>query len=39
MVTIVTRKFSAVATDEAPANCTPRLKNDWPSGAPVDNGA
>ena len=39
MVMIVTRKLSAVATDDAPANCTPRLKNDWPSGAPVDSGA
>jgi hypothetical protein len=39
MVMIVTRKFSAVATDEAPANCTPRLKNDWPNGAPVERGA
>ena len=28
MVMIVTRKLSAVAIDEAPANCTPRLKND-----------
>src|SRR6478672_7119033 len=39
MVMIVTRKLSAVAIDEAPANCTPRLKNDCPSGAPVDSGA
>ena len=39
MVTIVTRKFRAVAIDEAPANCTPRLKNDWPKGAPVESGA
>src|SRR6201747_19642 len=39
MVMIVTRKLSAVAIDEAPANWTPRLKNDWPGGAPVDNGA
>ena len=39
MVMIVTRKLSAVAIDDAPANCTPRLKNDWPNGAPVDNGA
>src|SRR6201746_1794443 len=39
MVMIVTRKLSAVAIEEAPANWTPRLKNDWPSGAPVDNGA
>ena len=39
IVTIVTRKFRAVATEEAPANCTPRLKNDCPSGAPVESGA
>src|SRR5688572_1147533 len=39
MVMIVTRKLSAVAIDDAPANWTPRLKNDCPSGAPVDNGA
>ena len=39
MVMIVTRKFSAVAIDDAPANWTPRLKNDCPSGAPVDSGA
>ena len=39
MVMIVTRKLSAVAIDDAPANCTPRLKNDWPSGAPVESGA
>ena len=39
MVMIVTRKLSAVAIDEAPANCTPRLKNDCPSGAPVESGA
>ena len=39
MVTIVTRKFRAVAIDEAPANCTPRLKKDCPNGAPVDSGA
>ncbi len=29
----------AVATDDAPANWTPRLKNDCPSGAPVESGA
>ena len=34
MVMIVTRKLSAVAIDEAPANWTPRLKNDCPNGAP-----
>jgi hypothetical protein len=39
MVMIVTRKLSAVATDDQPANCTPQLKNDWPNGAPVDSGA
>ena len=39
MVMIVTRKLSAVAIDEAPANWTPRLKKDWPSGAPVESGA
>jgi hypothetical protein len=39
IVMIVTRKFRAVATDDAPANWTPRLKNDWPNGAPVDSGA
>ena len=27
MVMIVTRKFSAVAIDDAPANCTPMVKN------------
>ena len=30
MVMIVTRKLSAVAIEEAPANCTPRSRNDWP---------
>ena len=39
MVMIVTRKFSAVAIDEAPANCTPKLKKLWPNGAPVESGA
>ena len=39
MVMIVTRKFSAVATEEAPANCTATVKNIWPSGASVDSGA
>src|SRR3954447_5842678 len=39
IVTIVTRKFSAVAIDEAPANCTPIVKNIWPIGTSVDNGA
>ena len=39
MVTIVTRKLSAAKIDENPANWTPRLKNDCPSGAPVESGA
>ena len=39
MVTIVTRKLSAARIDEKPANWTPRLKNDCPSGAPVESGA
>src|ERR671910_3704161 len=39
MVTIVTRKFRAVAIEDAPANWTPRLKKDCPNGAPVESGA
>src|SRR5829696_8454041 len=39
MVMIVTRKFSAVAIEEAPANCTPMVKNTWLIGADVDSGA
>src|SRR5215203_4242646 len=39
MVMIVTRKFSAVAIDEAPANCTPIVKNICPIGTEVDSGA
>ena len=39
IVMIVTRKLSAVAIDEAPANCTAIVKNTWPIGADVDNGA
>src|SRR6476659_6921526 len=39
IVMIVTRKFSAVAIDDAPANCTPIVKNVWPIGAEVDSGA
>src|SRR6185436_13044610 len=39
IVTIVTRKFSAVAIDDAPANCTPSVKNCCPSGVSVDSGA
>src|ERR687893_590417 len=38
MVIMVTRKFSAVAIDDAPANCTPIVKNSWPIGAVVDKG-
>src|SRR5918997_861327 len=36
---IVMRKFSAVAIDEAPANCTPIVKNCWPTGVSVEIGA
>src|SRR5438128_12068679 len=39
IVMIVTRKLSAVAIDDAPANCTARLKNVWPSGCTVESGA
>src|SRR5919205_446868 len=39
IVTIVTRKLSAVAIDDAPANCTPIVKNICPSGMSVDSGA
>src|SRR5579871_1210916 len=39
IVMIVTRKLSAVAIDDAPANCTPSVKNTWPIGALVDRGA
>src|SRR6202011_6361685 len=39
MVMIVTRKFSAVAIDDAPANWTPSEKKSWPIGAEVDSGA
>src|ERR1700748_459479 len=39
MVMIVTRKFSAVAIDDAPANCTAIVKNNCPSGIVVDKGA
>src|SRR5215212_570629 len=39
IVMIVTRKFSAVAIEEAPANCTARLKKVWPSGVSVASGA
>ena len=37
MVMMVTRKFSAVITDDAPAHCTAMLKNVWPSGSDVDS--
>src|SRR4051794_11069838 len=39
MVMIVTRKFSAVAIDDAPANCTPIVKKIWPIGVSVESGA
>src|SRR3712207_2523867 len=39
IVMIVTRKFSAVAIDDAPANCTAIVKNICPCGVDVDNGA
>src|SRR4029450_12231058 len=39
MVMIVTRKFSAVATEDAPANWTATVKKSWPSGASVESGA
>src|SRR5205085_3883998 len=39
MVMMVTRKFSAVAIDDAPANCTAMLKKVCPSGCWVDSGA
>src|SRR5918912_3250173 len=39
IVLIVTRKLSAVAIDDAPANCTPMVKNIWPIGAEVESGA
>ena len=39
IVMMVTRKFSAVAIDDAPANCTPMVKKTWPMGCVVDNGA
>src|SRR3982750_4384081 len=38
IVIIVTRKFSAVAIEDAPANCTPIVKNICPIGAEVDSG-
>ena len=39
IVMIVTRKFSAVAIDEAPANWTAIVKNSWPTGIVVESGA
>src|SRR3954468_13067905 len=39
IVMIVTRKLSAVAIDDAPANCTPIVKNICPIGASVESGA
>ena len=39
IVMIVTRKLSAVAIDDAPANCTPIVKNSWPIGTSVESGA
>src|ERR1700760_595311 len=39
MVMIVTRKLSAVAIDDAPANWPAILKNTWPGGIVVDSGA
>src|SRR3990170_1882000 len=39
IVMIVTRKFRAVAIDDAPANCTPIVKNCCPIGTSVDSGA
>src|SRR5918997_3765239 len=38
MVMMVTRKFSAVAIEDAPANCTPMVKKTCPIGADVDSG-
>ena len=39
IVMIVTRKFSAVATDDAPANWTAIEKKVWPRGVSVESGA
>ena len=39
IVMIVTRKLSAVAIDDAPANCTAIEKNICPIGIVVDSGA
>ena len=39
IVMIVTRKFRAVAIEDAPANWTAIVKNSWPRGIVVDSGA
>ncbi len=39
IVMIVTRKLRAVMMLDAPAHCTPMLKNVWPSGWPSESGA
>src|SRR3954463_15458809 len=39
IVMIVTRKFSAVAIEDTPANWTPMVKNSWPMGTDVESGA
>src|SRR3954464_4371116 len=39
IVMIVTRKLSAVAIDDAPANCTPTVKKTWPIGGVPESGA
>ena len=33
------RSLTALPIDEAPANCTPTVKNCWPSGVSVESGA
>src|SRR5215213_6210926 len=39
IVMMVTRKLSAVAIEDAPANCTPIVKKSCPIGTEVDSGA
>ena len=39
IVMIVTRKFSAVMIELAPAHWTPMLKNTWPNGWCEQSGA
>src|SRR5215213_7763359 len=39
IVMMVTRKLSAVAIEDAPANWTAMVKNVWPSGSSVESGA